>query len=94
MPAPLRIRVFNPRTGTDTGRDHFEGDEARAAAEIEALAGVQNGFVDLINAAGATLEVFCPSPAMYMVVHDRDDSQRVMLERDAVLRRLAAFAKG
>ncbi|MDB5430744.1 MAG: hypothetical protein JWP35_1860 [Caulobacter sp.] len=88
------MRINNPRTGRNTGKDYLFANQGAVLAEIDALAGVTEGFIELKNAKGEVLEILSPGEKAFVVIRNRNDAGREMVNKDSVLRRVAALFEG
>jgi hypothetical protein len=80
----IALRFDNPRTGGGTGDDYVLAKFDLVAREIDNMAGVPNGFIEILNVREEVIEVVFAQGDNFHVIPNRDDSQAATLPRSAV----------
>lgn len=91
MPATVQLRIFNPRTGTNTDKGYVQANLERVQFEIDALAGEITGFLEIINGAGKVMEILSPGPKAFTVLKNRQDTSAQIVNRESVMRQVTEF---
>lgn len=81
----ILLRFDNPKTRGGTGDSEVLVKYGTLIREIDNLQGVSNGFIEIINHLGSVREVLSADEDSFVLIHERDDSNRENLSRDALL---------
>jgi hypothetical protein len=87
----ISLRFDNPKTRGGTGEGYVFARFDMVVREIDNLRGVTDGFVEIVNHAGNSVEIVFSSAAEYCWIPDREDAQAQTLPRDALMDRLRPF---
>jgi len=94
-PAPkIVLRFDNPKTRAGTGSRYVFAKEPLLAREVDNLDGVPNGFIELQNYKGRTVEIISPRLGVFTYIVDRDDTTRTDVDKRDLQKRLDDFLRG
>ena len=87
----ILLRFDNPATRGGTGDSPVLARKELLFREIGLLSGVTNGFIEIQNWRGQTLELLSPAAGRFVLIQERNDQKRQTLEEPALREEILAF---
>lgn len=91
-PSPqVQIRFDNPSTGVGTAGAYVLVKYQYLLHEIDKLEGVEEGFIEILNYLGAVAEILSHAEDQFILILDRDDSARELMNKQQLIERVYTF---
>ena len=87
----ILMRFDNPATRGGTGDSPVLAKKDLLLREIGLLSGVTNGFIEIQNWRGQTLEILSPGAGRFTLIRERNDWEREALDEFASREKIVAF---
>ncbi len=84
MSPKVRLRYHNSRTRGGTGDGYVISNYKLASHEVANLDGASDGFVEIVNYKNEIMEILWSAESGYLLIHDRNDSQRRSVSLEGV----------
>lgn len=93
-PSPqVQIRFDNPQTGVGTAGAYVLVKYEYLLREIDKLEGIGEGFIEILNYLGAVAEILSHAADQFVLILDRDDSARELMNKQQLIERVYAFLR-
>lgn len=85
------FRFDNPKTRSGTGDTEIMAKYDLVLREIDSLNGVVQGFIEISNYKNRTIEILSSRTDHYVLIRDRNDEKREVVDKVLLLENLWAF---
>jgi hypothetical protein len=87
----VQIRFDNPRTGVGTAGAAVLVKYDYLLLEIANLDGVEDGVIEVLNYLGGVVEILSRGTGQFILILDRDDSARQLMNKEQLIARVWLF---